>query len=299
MPKTARNSVLEILRFCASLWVMYYHGLSLITRSQAFSNGRIAVDFFFLLSGFFFLASYKKENDKTTFKGLLSFIWKRFKPLSITFGICMIFSIIHYVQFFEGFWSTSIWGYLWYVPHLMAVFGIYFLLRRLIKNDKAFYIITAITTVVCYVLTLTYISDYGIVRGLAGVGFGILLSLIPKLKFKHSQLFAIITTICLFATITLIAIFYPVKEFEDPICLLVLFPSIIYFASNIEFSNKIINLICSASFGLYAYQTVTRVFESNNIITIGWQMSLIVFALASVDIAIKQLVKHLKYKKTN
>ncbi len=289
--KSKRNSILELFRLFASLWVMYYHGITLITKTSAFSNGRIAVDFFFLLSGFFFLYSYKREDDKSTVKGCLSFVWKRFKPLSITFGICMIFSLIYYFQFYEGFGHASIFGYLWYVPHLMFVFAFYFLLKRIIKFDKFFYIITALVSAICYVLMLTYVVDLGIFRGLAGVGFGILISTIPKLSFKNSNILAIVITSLLFVAITLIAIFYPGKEIQDPICLLVLFPAIIYFASNINCSVDIINKICSISFGLYAYQTVTRVLKENGIVTIGWQMFLIVLSLAIVDAVLKALFK--------
>lgn len=289
--KRKRNSVLEILRLCASLWVMYYHGLSLITRTDAFSNGRIAVDFFFLLSGFFFLGSYKKENDKTLFKGLCSFIWKRFKPLAITFSICMLFSIIYYIQFYDGFFNSSIFGYLWYVPHLLVVLAIYYLLRRLIKNDKWFYLITILLSITCYTLILTYLTNFGLIRGIAGIGLGILISRIPKLTIKNSNIIAITTTCIIFIIITSIAYIYPSEYIEDPLCLLFLFPLIINFASNINFSNTIINKICSISFGLYAYQTVTRLLEENNIITIGWQMFLIVLVLSIIDIIVKTIIK--------
>lgn len=290
--KTERNSILEILRLCAALWIMYYHGLSLIARTQAFSNGRIAVDFFFLLSGFFFLASYIKEDDKPLFKGMLYFIWKRFKPLSITFAICMAFSLAYFIQFYEGFIITGIWGYLWYVPHVLVVFAFYFLIKRLIKNEIVFLVIVSIISIVCYSLTLTYIVDYGIIRGLASVGYGILLSKIPKLSFKNSNIVAMVITTTLFVSITLIAIYCPIPKVEDPICLILLFPSIIYFASNINLKNQVINNICSISFGLYAYQAVTRVFEENGLITIGWQMFLIVLALAIIDAVIKILIKN-------
>ena len=219
--KKERNSSLEILRLCASLWVMYYHGLSLINRSECFTNGRIAVDFFFLLSGFFFLPSYNKENDKNCFEGLMSFLKKRFKPLMVTFCICMIFSIIYYVQFFEGIFNTSLWGYLWYVPHLMIVFAIYFLLRRIFKNPKIFNIIVGFLSFSCYFFILTYISNYGIVRGLAGIGFGILISQIPPLPEKLSKIFAPIMTIILFSIISTIAYLHIETQTEDIVCLLI------------------------------------------------------------------------------
>lgn len=287
--KHSRNSALEILRLCASLWVMYYHGLSLITRSASFSNGRIAVDFFFLLSGFFFLNSYAKEIEKPIFQGLASFVWKRFRPLCVTFCICEVFSLLY---FFANGMSGSIWGYLWYIPHLLVVFAIYFLLRRIIKNDHIFYGVVIIISAICYYLVLTYTVDYGIFRGLAGIGLGILISKIPKLNFKYSNIISILVTSILFVGITCIAIFLPIKTIEDPLCLLILFPSIIYFASNINFSSKVVNNICSISFGLYAYQTIIRYIQLiNPKIPDGWGVAIVVFALATIDVIIKNIVR--------
>ncbi len=106
--RSSRNSLLELLRLCASLWVMYYHGYSLITKTSAFGNGRIAVDFFFILSGFFFLNSFKKHVDNKR-DGVLAFIWERFKPLLPTTAICLIFSLLYF--FYNGM-SGSFYGYL-------------------------------------------------------------------------------------------------------------------------------------------------------------------------------------------
>ena len=290
--KSERNSVLEILRLCASLWVMYYHGLSLFARTEAFRNGRIAVDFFFLLSGFFFIVTYQKEENQAFFKGLGSFIWKRFKPLMWTFIICMVFSIIHYIQFYEGFLQTSIWGYLWYIPHLMIVFSCYYTLRRLIKRKIAFNITTMLAVLISTILILTGVTDYGVVRGIAGVGYGILISQIPTIwKYKAGKIISVSLTIFSFSIITILAIIHPAVIIQDCLCLIILFPAIIYFAGQIPFSNKVINAICSISFGLYAYQTVTRVFESNEIITSHLYMFLIVLALAIIDRLVIYLVK--------
>lgn len=287
-----RNSILEILRLCASLWVMYYHGLSLFERTEAFRNGRIAVDFFFLLSGFFFLTSFKKEEDKQVIKGLTCFIWKRFKPLMWTFLICFVFSIAYYIQFFQSFFEPSIWGYLWYVPHLMIVFSFYFIIRKLLKRDWAFNLITAISTIVCMTLVLTGTTDYGIFRGIAGVGLGVLISQIPKIwQYKMGKITSVVLTPLLFSIITILAILHPPTVIQDCLCLLILFPAIVYFASQIPVSNKYINAICSISFGLYAYQAVIRIFEANLIITSHWQMFLIVLALAIVDKLIHYLIK--------
>lgn len=162
---------------------MYYHGLSLVNRGEVFRNGRIAVDFFFILSGYYIINSFIKECDKTYFEGLKHLIYKRIKPIGITFLICFIFQLISYIQFYEGFFENNIWGYLWYIPHMLIVFIIYFTLYKIIKNKKIFNIMTGIMSAICYVLILTYTTNYGIFRGIAGIGTGILLSQIPKCEY--------------------------------------------------------------------------------------------------------------------
>lgn len=287
--RSTRNSLLEILRLCASLWVMYYHGYSLITKTSAFGNGRIAVDFFFILSGFFFLNSYKKHIKNK--QGVLTFIWQRFKPLLPTTAICIIFSLLY---FFHNGMSGSFYGYLWYVPRLMDTLLIYYLLRKYIKNDKIFYTIVAIISATCYALILTYVVNAGIFRGLAGIGMGILISLIPKINFKRSNLFCLIIFLSIFAGITIMAYFSVPKYILDPICLLGLFPAIIYFSNNVNFSSKIVNGICEISFGLYAYQTVPRYLQIVLNIPDCWELALLVISLASIDLIVKKLIRRKK-----
>ena len=294
--KTKRNSVLEILRLLASLWVMNYHGISLISNTDLFSNGRIAVDFFFVLSGFFFLNGVLKEiKTNNLFKDTAKFVWKRFKPLMFTFCFCMIFSLIYFIANYKGFLIDDLWGYLWYVPHLMLVFAVYYILNRAIKNKKIFNIITFVIVLICYTLILTNVTNFGLYRGFAGVGMGILISQIPTLKNENTKkvipsvMFALI-----FISIISLVMFCPIA-IQDPLCLIILFPALIYFANQINFSNYYINKICSISFGLYCYQTVTRVLVNFNWVTNKCQLFFIVVLLAILD---RFLVKFVYKKKS-
>ena len=54
--KKGRNTTLEFLRLLAAGYIMLYHG------SFYAINGCIAVEFFFLISGGFFLQSFDKEH---------------------------------------------------------------------------------------------------------------------------------------------------------------------------------------------------------------------------------------------
>lgn len=293
-----RNSILEILRLFASLWVMYYHGLSLISRSEMFRNGRIAVDFFFILSGFYLIKSFIKEKDKPYLVGLKSLIYKRIKPISVTFLICFIFQLISYIQFYEGFFENSIWGYLWYIPHMLVTFTVYFTLFKIIKNKKMFNVVTVILSAICYFLILTYVTNYGIFRGVAGVGAGILLSQLPKCKLKWSKnILSPILAALLFIAIFVISILHPETVIQDILCLIILFPMLIYFSSQIQFSSKLINNICSISLGLYMYQTVASLLEENLIIVEGSILFLIVLVLSIIDRVIAYFLKCKRIKK--
>lgn len=293
-----RNTVLEIFRLCASLWVMYYHGLSLIDRSEMFRNGRIAVDFFFILSGFFVLKSFDKEEEKNYFKGLKNFFLSRIKPILFTFFVCFIFQLISYIQFYEGFFENSIWGYLWYIPHMIFVFCIYFTIYRLSKSRKVFNTITAIISLFCYALVLTYLTDYGIFRGIAGIGMGILISQLPRCNHKfYNKGIVPMLTLLIFALIVFISIIHPSIIVQDYLCLLILFPSLVYFSSQIEFRNQTINNVCSISLGLYMYQTFASLLEDNLIIVNGKILFLLVLALALLDRMVFAFYTKIKIKK--
>lgn len=299
--RVGRNSILEILRLFASLWVMYYHGYSAIVRSQMFTNGRIAVDFFFLLSGFFFLPSvFKQDKTDSVVKDAVKFVWLKFKPMMITFLICFVFQIVGYIKFYEGFY-TSPWGYLWYIPHLLCIFAVYYLLNRFIKNKMAFNLTTAAIVAVCLFLTLGRFTDFGIYRGLAGVGGGILIYQIPTIYDKNKTLKIATILMCAisFLLIFVMSIIPPKTIVQDSVCIILLFPLVIYFSAQIPFSNKVINKVCSISLGLYTYQTVAGLLEDMAIITSGHILFFLVLILAIVDVVVKTVVKNLRKFKQN
>lgn len=286
-PKT-RNSVIEILRVLAALWVCYYHGISLIERGTFFSNGRIAVDFFFILSGFFLLNSLEKYKEKSIVKGSLLFVWNRLKPMLFTFAICMVFSLMYFFTFELNNGFSSPFGYLWYIPHLLLIELCYYVCKRLVKKNWIFYTIIGVVGITANVLIFTRITDYGMIRALACLPIGIFVSLIPKLKFDGNNIFNIIMFTFTFGIIFSISYVAPEPNIEDPIMILLLFPAILYFANQIEFKNKYVNLVCSISLGLYCYQAVVRYFERSGQLTTPWIMFLIVLGLSILDIVIRK-----------
>ena len=89
---TSRNSLIELYRFLFALWIVWYHGYFII-KNQYFDDGYIAVEFYFILSGFHFLKTLDKYKDKALAVGLVQMIWSKIKPLGMAFIIGVVFVI--------------------------------------------------------------------------------------------------------------------------------------------------------------------------------------------------------------
>lgn len=292
--KKKRNSIMELFRLLAAIWVLVYHCF------PDSLHGYFGVEFFFMLSGLFFLKTYKKENEKPLFKGLLHYTYARIKPILITLLICLPFSIYHYIANFSGVFSDSVFGYLWFIPHLLVVLAVFFILRRLLKKDLIFFITTAVISLACFMLVLLNITRFGMVRGVAMVGFGIMISLIPNLK--KSKLSSAFSLFVCFVALT-VTVFYEVFQINTDIFqavfLVLLLPSIIYFAKQIDYSNSTLNKVCSINFGIYAYQEVARFVLS--FVCVSAAISPVVFCSVAIVLAIIEkiiitLIKRSKIK---
>ncbi len=74
--QTTRNGLIELYRFLFAMWVVWYHGFFAF-KNQFFNHGYIAVEFFFILSGFYIIKSIDKQSDKPFFTGLWQMLWSR------------------------------------------------------------------------------------------------------------------------------------------------------------------------------------------------------------------------------
>jgi len=259
--KTAKNSMLEFLRFVFSFWVVYYHSF-FIFKDQFFGWGYISVDFFFILGGFFFLGSFQSVKNLPFFKGVGTFLWKRFKSISFIFLICMIFAVWYWVEAGVSWNLIDAFGYLWYIPFYFLAFFVFFALRKLVKNNNIFVAICLLIAILCYVLYWTVITKNGLLRAFGGVGLGIALSFLPalNLKFKKINWNLIVFILLFFGTIILMAL--PDKKLWCEIVLMTLmFPALIYFGFQVKIKIKLFNYLGALSFGLYSFQCVLRILE--------------------------------------
>ena len=292
----SRNSLLELYRFIFAVWVMYHHGFFFWPKSTHFFNGYIAVEFFFMLIGFFMIRAFQKEENNSFWKGLWNITWKKLKPLGITLVICLIFAKIYFWYFYPD--GGGYVGYLWYIEWLIIIPMFFYLLYRLIKNKKIFYSILALAIVACHVLQYTVCPGWGILRAVVGLGIGVLISLIPKnnLKIKNFNLNIVFSLFFIVSTVIIAFFGYYINN-VDQLFILVLFPGLIYFANCVDIRFKPFAILGDLSFGIYVYQTIPRFFERLGFWKNNAYMCLIVFALAIADYLVRVIIDYCKQKR--
>ena len=291
-PKTQRNSLIELYRFLFAMWVVWYHGF-FVFKNQFFSHGYIAVEFFFILSGFYILKTIDKYKDKSFFTGLWQMLWIRIKSLSLPFIVGLIFVV--WFMFLEG--QISLLGYLWYIPFMLLSFAIIYFLRRITKSKLAFVITLLGIVIVSYLLLyIPVLEGWGFFRGLGGVSLGVLLSLIPQKDFKIKKTnFNWIIIATLLALIIYLAYLPKENLISEYFLVLLLIPMLIYFTNTLNINCWFLNFLGSLSFGLYAYQCVLRVLEFYVPLAQYW-LFLILIVLVLLDKIIIHLFKHSRKK---
>ena len=123
-----KNSLIELMRFFFALWVLYYHSFVPI-KTSAFSDGFLAVEFFFVLSGFYLIRSIDKYTSQPINTGLFSFLKHRFSAIAIPFLINEIF-VLYYSIFIEASYNFF-FGFLWYIRDLFVAMSVIFILTHL------------------------------------------------------------------------------------------------------------------------------------------------------------------------
>ena len=207
--KSAGNKLynVEFIRFFFSAIIIYYHILNsnimdyigeqkLYETLAKNSTGKLLVECFFLLSGYFLFYSFKKHKDITFGRFTYSKIGRLWPVLAFSIIMDIIFNPGKglYTYFFNalflqaiGFTQNST-GINWYVSPLFWAFLFYFGLHKICKNEKRFCFATAVITYFTYSLNLIYCSGSfardvifdslsgGLLRALSGIGLGYLVA---------------------------------------------------------------------------------------------------------------------------
>ena len=290
-----RNSLFEFYRFLFAVWVVWYHGYFAF-ENEYFASGYLAVEFFFLLSGFYLLKTLDKYKNLSFFRGITQMIFDKIKPLGLAFAVGVIF--VFWQRLIEG--KPVLFGYLWYVPIMLLAFVLIYVLRKLIKSNLAFILSLALVSAICFaVLYVPIVAKLGVARGIGAVSLGVLLSYIPKisLKIKALNINAIITASLFFCVLFLA--YLPKNNLICEYLLVFIFiPLLIYFTSTTNVKCKLFDFLGSLSFAIYAYQCVLRIIRMTSSIPRAWYL-VILIVLVTADKLIAHLhSKHIQKSKT-
>lgn len=296
-----KNSIIELLRFLFALWVLYYHGF-VPYKGEVFGQGYLAVEFFFVLSGFYLMRSIDKYIDRPIKEGLSAFLKHRFKSIAIPFFIGEAFVLVYSFVFEISY--NLFFGYLWYIRDLFLAMICIFLLRKCIKKNRNFYILLFVISAVsffgfCWCPILAWPS--GPFRSTAAMPLGIFASLIPQISSKEKNNRWIVWIGVIFsALICLNIIALPDKNLFSSYILVVLgYPSLIYFVNQIPINNKFLNWLGSLSFPIYAFQCILRVIEACGFDNQTWLFIILMLMVLSYSLIMCVLKRKKNCSQTN
>ena len=227
-----RNGIISLWKFIFATTIVLFHGQIFFSGKPAnpfFRGGYIGVEFFFLVSGYFFAKSVmkKKYNKKSIGKDTISFIYNRLKKLipyiiiAYVLALSLLFFDDHNIyQLIVSIWNVlllRVFGFksvnvlvpAWYISVLILTMFITY--PALVKH-KENYILRVSPLIV--VFGLGYLSqttalldlsighwkgfiELGLIRGIAEMNLGMIIFYISDSlkKIKYTKLFTWIITI--------------------------------------------------------------------------------------------------------
>ncbi len=288
-----RNGLIDLYRFFLSLVVVKSHSL-FVYNGEYFGPGRACVEFFFVLSGYLFFSFLEKNKELPLKSALKKLLKSRLLPLAIPLCIGIVSNII--CNFFDGDY-LNIWGYLWYVEVMLVMMVVLVILRKIIKSDKAFFIIIGSVMIVALILKFSgLLYSFGYIRGASSLPAGILIAMIPKIKPKRKWL----TWILLLPTMALcfVMICFNLSNVEwlglrIPELILdnLLYPALIYLTFCLDFKCSVFSYLGALSFGLYAFQCPADLMRVLGVKSI-WLLFGFILLATLIEDAAKRIYKH-------
>ncbi len=293
MQKTKqKNSLIELYRFIFALNVVKNHGYFPYQGSY-FSPGAYSVEFFFVLTGYLLLKSIDKFIDLPIKSGLPKLIWKKLYSLGIPLAIGLIFNVIYKVC--TNTLSFDLWMYLWYVQDMLMVIVFYYFIRKFIKKQKNFIIITASVCLISNALHFTdFFYSWGYFRAFGSISAGILLSYLPEFNKKYKKL--TLPLLLITAIAVLGALLFNIPKECEIILNNLLYPALIYLTFQLNANCKFLNYLGSLSFGLYAFQSIARCFEFWGVTNL-WILFITILIPTLLENTIKRIINAVKQKK--
>ena len=254
-----RNGLIEIYRFILCFWPLYYHNFFFTSKGESFSVAELAVDFFFVLSGFFLLRAFEKKKG-SVIKSTLSLMYERVKPFM--FSLCFIaaFNAVCVSLFIrENHLNVlfELFKYWWYVLYLTVAIGVFYLFFRLLRNRKVFFVFLLLVSAAMglfhyyievqglFLYELTFVA-----RTFGCMAFGMLVSYIPTIKKRKHNL-SILGVIALVPAIFHLA--YSEKNYVTCLIMIGLFAVLVYFTYNVSIGGKFFDVLGRLSTRIYLY----------------------------------------------
>lgn len=295
-----RNGLLELYRLFFCFWVMHHHEFFFFENNGEFSVAPLAVDFFFILSGFFLLQSMRKLSEEKPLIGAGKLMWSRLKPMSFSLLIATSFNAVCMILFIREDILGVLWTnfhYWWYLLYMVIAIGVLYLLFRCIKKEKWYVVFLAVLALSMGVFHYAmenhnfFIYEFTFVaRAFGCLALGMLCSYIPKWKpekFNYSILFVVV----LVPLTGYLA--YAEKDYWISLSMIALFTALIYFTSNIHFGGKFFDVIGKMSTRMYVYMTFVSMLH-----VLGWAHDRLLFVidvfLASMDVMISHYYQKFK-----
>mgnify|MGYP003299111956 CR=1 FL=1 len=258
-----RNGLLEIYRFILSFWPMYCHNFFFLeNRGVTFSVPELAPDFFFVLSGFFLLNSFRKNTEEPTLLRMVKLVYGRAKPL--LFSVCFIasFNFLCIGLFLRDDVFNSLFmmfRYWWYILYLLIALAIFFIIYKGIKNEKLFGVFLGALAVLMALLHYSikhkgFLSyEFGFpARTFGCMAVGMLVSYIPKFKTKRFNI-SVIPVVILFSALMYLA--YAEKDYIICLVMIVMFAALVYFSSNISVGGIVFDILGHLGTRMYLYMS--------------------------------------------
>lgn len=216
-----RNGIISFWKFIFAIVIVFFHTHQFYTntRNPFFSGGYIAVEFFFIVSGYFFAKSLLKSGNKSKdiSKETFNFVFTKIKKFSPYILVAYILSFI--IQGYYSHWTldkyinsicnlllfngigvgkTVMLGQLWYISSMLIV--MYFLYPFL-KKYKEKYVVSVIPLVITIGISYMFgkyqtlnlplkqwigLIHAGIFRGFVEMNIGILIFYISE-KLKNVE----------------------------------------------------------------------------------------------------------------
>jgi peptidoglycan/LPS O-acetylase OafA/YrhL len=288
-----RNGLFEVYRFILCFLPLYYHNFFFWERNyEIFGIPELAVDFFFMMSGFFLMNSMKKLKEEKIIVGIGKIMFGRVKPMMFTLCFISAFNFLCVILFIrENYLDTlfDLFKYWWFVLYLSIAIGVLYFVYRILRKEKIF-----ITFLVILALGMACLHYAVVVQGLfiselvfftrafGCLSAGILVSYIPKIK-KWKLLPSILAIALLIPSLFYLA--YAIKTFFVGLAMIFMFGALMYFSSHISLGGKVFDLIGQLSVRVYLYMAFITMFRilglTNNRI-----LFIIDVTIASMDLVV-------------